>query len=159
MTERRCDVVITGGGPAGSALAKDCQARGLDALIVDPRGSWSSTYGTWVDDLDERDDAARLKEALRVAWPQVRVVGAREHRLARAYGFFDNEKLRAHLQVAPLLDERDSTAIIVGPDALRWRDLALSTRELAAFRRTCGASFGSCSFDEPVHDLAALHLT
>jgi len=62
-------------------------------------------------------------------------------------------------QVAPLLDERDVTAIIVGPDALRWRDLALSTRELAAFRRTCGASFGSCSFDEPVHDLAALHLT
>lgn len=62
-------------------------------------------------------------------------------------------------QVAPVLDERDPTAIIVGPDALRWRDLALSTRELAAFRRTCGASFGSCSFDEPVHDLAALHLT
>lgn len=104
MTERRCDVVITGGGPAGSALAKDCQARGLDVLIVDPRGSWSSTYGTWVDDLDERDDAARLKDVLRVAWPQVRVVGTREHRLARTYGFFDNEKLRAYLQVAPLLE-------------------------------------------------------
>lgn len=105
MTERRSDVVITGGGPAGSALAKDCQARGLDVLIVDPRGGaeWSSTYGTWVDDLDDRDDSAPLTNALRVVWPQVRVVGAREHRLDRAYGFFDNEKLRAHLQIAPVL--------------------------------------------------------
>ncbi|MDQ8145889.1 MAG: hypothetical protein P3A27_07450 [Gemmatimonadota bacterium] len=60
--------------------------------------------------------------------------------------------------VAPLLEERDPSAIVVGPDALRWRTLTLTTRELAAFRRTCGASFGSCSFDEPVHDLTGLHL-
>ena len=104
MTERRCDVVIVGGGPAGSALARDCQVCGLDVLIVDPRGNggWSSTYGTWVDDLDVRNDAADLKNALRVVWPQVRVVGAKEHRLDRAYGFFDNEKLRTYLQVVPV---------------------------------------------------------
>ena len=104
MTEKRCDVVVVGAGPAGSALANSCHALGLDVVVVDPRGSraWSSTYGTWVDDLDGRSDSDQLKMALRVAWPQVRVVGASERLLERAYGFFDNEKLRTHLQVVPV---------------------------------------------------------
>ena len=62
-------------------------------------------------------------------------------------------------RVAPLLEVRDAAAIVVAPTGIRWQDLALSTRELAAFRRTAGASFGSCSVEEPVHDLAALALT
>lgn len=62
-------------------------------------------------------------------------------------------------RVAPLLEARDVAAFVVEPEGIRWHDLTLSTRELAAFRRTAGASFGSCSFDEPVHDLAALALT
>lgn len=103
MTARSCDVVIVGGGPAGSALAKDCRERGLDVLVVDPRGDgpWPSTYGTWVDDLDDRVDAAELKRALRVSWPTVRVVGTHSRELPRAYGFFDNERLRSHLRGAP----------------------------------------------------------
>ena len=104
MTERQCDVVVVGAGPAGSALAKDCQARGMDVVLVDPRGNeeWSSTYGTWVDDLDGRQDFDQLKKALRVAWPQVMVVGSSERQLERPYGFFDNRMLRAHLQVVPV---------------------------------------------------------
>lgn len=94
------DVVIVGGGPAGSALAKACSERGLSVLIADPRGDepWPSTYGTWVDDLDECADAQDLKRVLRVAWPTVRVVGSREHRLPRAYGFFDNVRLQTLLR-------------------------------------------------------------
>ena len=102
MNVRSCDVVIVGGGPAGSALAKECGERGLAVITVDPRGQepWSSTYGTWVDDLDERADAEDLKRALRVQWPTVRVVGSREHHVSRAYGFFDNERLRSFLSSA-----------------------------------------------------------
>jgi len=103
MTERNCDVVIVGGGPAGSALAKDCGRLGLEVLIVDPLANepWRSTFGTWVDDLDDRDDAEDLKRTLRVSWPTVHVVGARRHQLSRPYGFFDNERLRSHLRDAP----------------------------------------------------------
>lgn len=35
MSERTCDVLILGGGPAGSTLAGALQARGYDTLIVD----------------------------------------------------------------------------------------------------------------------------
>lgn len=123
MTARNCDVVIVGAGPAGSALAKDCHQRGLEVLLIDPRGDqpWRSTYGTWVDDLDGRSDAADLKAVLRVTWPVVRVVGSREHTLQRAYGFFDNDRLRSHLRsgtvhnstVQEVVRDRESDGLVV----------------------------------------------
>ncbi len=123
MTARSCDVVIVGAGPAGSALAKDCRERGLEVLLVDPHGNekWHSTYGTWVDDLEDRDDAEALKETLRISWPTVRVVGSREHWLPRAYGFFDNDRLRSYLRTTPLqissvqevVRDRESDGLVV----------------------------------------------
>jgi len=112
-----------GAGPAGSALAKDCRERGLEVLLVDPRGDekWHSTYGTWVDDLEDRDDAGVLKETLRISWPTVRVVGSREHWLPRAYGFFDNDRLCSYLRTTPLhlssvqevVRDRESDGLVV----------------------------------------------
>jgi lycopene beta-cyclase len=104
MSDRRCDVVVVGGGPAGLCLAHDCEALGLRVIVVDPRGGerWTNTFGLWVDDLDVRDDADRLRSTLRIAWPNVRVVGVREHLLDRAYGFFDNDLLQRHLQPGSL---------------------------------------------------------
>lgn len=58
--------------------------------------------------------------------------------------------------VAPLLEEREATAIRADAEGIAWRDWRICRAELAAFRRTGAASFGSCSFEEPSHELAAL---
>lgn len=59
-------------------------------------------------------------------------------------------------EVAPLLEERDPAAIVPGPDALRWRNFRVTAGEIAAARQELAGSFGSCSFEEPVHDLTTL---
>ena len=60
--------------------------------------------------------------------------------------------------VAPLLEERDASAIDVTQDAIRWRGLRVDSATIASARATFAGSFGSCSFEEPVRDLAALDL-
>jgi hypothetical protein len=41
-------------------------------------------------------------------------------------------------------------------DGVSWRDVRVSTEEIATMRRTLAASFGSCSFEEPIADLKEL---
>jgi hypothetical protein len=41
-------------------------------------------------------------------------------------------------------------------DAASWRDVRVSTEEIATMRRTLATSFGSCSFEEPIADLKEL---
>lgn len=60
--------------------------------------------------------------------------------------------------VLPLLQERDPSAFIATDTAVMWRGLALDAEQIAAAREVFAGSFGSCSFDEPVQDLAALSL-
>ena len=60
--------------------------------------------------------------------------------------------------VAPLLEERDATAIRVGDDALEWRGHRIALEALRETREGFAGSFGSCSFDEPVQDLTTLQL-
>lgn len=45
-----------------------------------------------------------------------------------------------------------------GEDGLRWREFHLTLQELLEVRATFALSFGSCSFDEPIHDLRRLAL-
>jgi hypothetical protein len=59
--------------------------------------------------------------------------------------------------VAPLLEERDASALAFGGGGVRWRGLGAGPAALAPGRRGL-ASFGSCSFAEPVADLRALGL-
>jgi membrane protease YdiL (CAAX protease family) len=61
-------------------------------------------------------------------------------------------------QVAPLLEERDPAALRFGGEGVEWRGLRLSTEQIRDARRGFAASFGSCSFSEPVCDLKALGL-
>jgi hypothetical protein len=54
-----------------------------------------------------------------------------------------------------LLDERAPSALTFDEESIAWRGHRLSTAELAA-SRAFAISFGSCSFEEPVGELAAL---
>lgn len=61
-------------------------------------------------------------------------------------------------QVAPLLEERDASAIEVRPEAIGWRTHLLSGDAIVRIRARLAGSFGSCSFEEPVQDLTSLRL-
>jgi hypothetical protein len=54
------------------------------------------------------------------------------------------------------LSETDPTAFAADADAFRWRDRAAGPSEVAAARRDVLHSIGSCSFFEPVEELASL---
>lgn len=87
-------VVVIGGGPAGLALARSLTDRSIDVLVISSNTSWHATYGAWRDDVASCELGAPLDSLLRGAWPTVRVVGAREHLIARPYIVFDNGRLR-----------------------------------------------------------------
>lgn len=91
------DVAIIGAGPAGLALARSLVRLGVDAVVISPNLAWSATYGVWRDDVEHCDLGAPLDTVVLGSWPKVRVVGTREHLLARPYVVFDNHGLRAGL--------------------------------------------------------------
>ncbi len=55
-----------------------------------------------------------------------------------------------------LLDEEDPGAWHLTPDSIAWRSYSWSTDQLRALRQQFFISFGSCSFEEPLHDLEVL---
>jgi hypothetical protein len=57
-----------------------------------------------------------------------------------------------------VLQECDPTAFVFGEDAIAWRDRRLTTTQIQASREFA-ISFGSCSFREPIDELAALTRT
>lgn len=61
-------------------------------------------------------------------------------------------------ELVPLLEERDASAFRVDDGAVHWRARSVTTAEIAQARDGFAASFGSCSFEEPVRDLEALNL-
>jgi hypothetical protein len=56
-----------------------------------------------------------------------------------------------------VLAETDPAAFRFG-DRAHWRDRSLDAGQIRETRLNFAHSFGSCSFDEPVHDLEALGL-
>jgi hypothetical protein len=56
------------------------------------------------------------------------------------------------------LEECEPSAFVFGADALTWRDRRLTTAQIQASREFA-ISFGSCSFREPIDELAALTRT
>lgn len=59
-------------------------------------------------------------------------------------------------QAILLLDEQNSNAWSITPDAIAWRSFRWSTDQVHAVREQFMTSFGSCSFTEPMYDLEAL---
>lgn len=91
MTRPTADVVIVGDGPAGSALAGSCAARGLEVVVVGSGADWSATYGCWVDEF--APGAAPPFETV----VDVAVVTDRRRTLARPYAVIDNRALHERL--------------------------------------------------------------
>ena len=58
---------------------------------------------------------------------------------------------------AAVLDERDPGAFAFDDERAAWRGRTITASDLAA-ARSFALGFGSCSFDEPIEDLAALGL-
>ncbi len=71
--------------------------------------------------------------------------------LAHALGL-DEDRL------TEILEDESAGSFVLADDRLQWRDLAADTAQVEAARREAMASFGSCSFDEPVEGLRALGL-
>jgi len=64
----------------------------------------------------------------------------------------------AHEDTArPLIEEHDSSMFEFADDAIIWRGKSLSAEQIGAARAKFAIAFGSCSFREPVDELA--HLT
>lgn len=68
---------------------------------------------------------------------------------------FERGEPRLERMIA-VLDDRDPQSWSFTDDAMRWRDFSVKTSQIATARKHIATSFGSCSFDEPVDDLAAL---
>lgn len=54
------------------------------------------------------------------------------------------------------LEESDRQAFAIEDDAIVWRARRITAEQIEASRRELGNSFGSCSFREPVDELAAI---
>lgn len=69
--------------------------------------------------------------------------------------------LRAGLsadRVVAVLEERDPEAFAFEPGGVRWGGHRLDAHSIGALRERFAASFGSCSFAEPVQDLVSMGL-
>jgi hypothetical protein len=62
------------------------------------------------------------------------------------------------VDLVPLLEERDRSAFRLTGDSITWRGRSVNIDEIARARAGFATSFGSCSFEEPVRDLEAMHL-
>jgi hypothetical protein len=54
------------------------------------------------------------------------------------------------------LEDTDPTAFSFSDDAIQWREKRIALEQIVTFRSRFGISFGSCSFREPVDELASL---
>jgi len=61
-------------------------------------------------------------------------------------------------EILNLLDEREPAAFRVSSAGIEWRERLFSAADLRVSRDVSAASFGSCSFREPVDELRALSL-
>ena len=102
------DAVVVGAGPAALALGAACAQRGVVVCTLGPSAPWVSTYGVWLDDLDESVVAG--DPTVVASSSSIDLVvgdgrdGPRRTRLARRYGVLDNAVLRARLGRAAHID-------------------------------------------------------
>jgi hypothetical protein len=62
-----------------------------------------------------------------------------------------------HRDLLPILEETEASAFSFDNEAAHWRGLSLSIPQIKEAREKFFHSVGSCSFEEPVLELQALH--
>ncbi|HKW49402.1 MAG TPA: hypothetical protein VJN70_18250 [Gemmatimonadaceae bacterium] len=60
--------------------------------------------------------------------------------------------------IVSVLEAERVSEVQFGDDGVRWNDIRVTRQELLETHATFALSFGSCSFEEPVHDLRQLAL-
>jgi hypothetical protein len=61
-------------------------------------------------------------------------------------------------EIEAIVGDEDAAHFAFMPEAFAWRDLRVTTDQIDVVRHKALISYGSCSFDEPREDLAALGL-
>jgi hypothetical protein len=142
-----CAKVRTGGTAADMFPSSEDLARFLAACVRE-RVPFKATAG--------------LHHALRGAYP---LTYAPDSARGTMYGFLNVFLAAAFLRageseamVRALLEEREAAALQFDQSGVAWRGHRLSTAQLESSRDGAIRSFGSCSFREPLDDLASLGL-
>lgn len=88
------DVLVVGGGPAGTALAGACARIGLSTGLLDPAPdkAWTATYGMWSAELP-----SDVPDGVVAARAAGRAIALTEHDLGWEYAVLDVPALQAHL--------------------------------------------------------------
>jgi hypothetical protein len=55
-----------------------------------------------------------------------------------------------------VLEDKETSAFTFSDDAIQWREKRIALEQIARFRSRFGISLGSCSFREPIDELASL---
>jgi len=55
-----------------------------------------------------------------------------------------------------VLEDKETSAFSFSDDAIQWREKRIALEQIVKFRSRFGISFGSCSFREPVDELASV---
>jgi hypothetical protein len=72
--------------------------------------------------------------------------------LASAFVYLDLPIETAHA----VLEETDREAFTFSDEGITWRETTVDVNQIKAFRAQMATSFGSCSFREPIDEIAAL---
>jgi lycopene beta-cyclase len=147
------DVLVVGGGPAGTALAGACNRLGLTTALLDPAPErpWTATYGMW-----SRELPADLPASVVAARANGRAVALTEHRLGWEYAVLDVPAFQAYLTgrlsgvelhagravgspergVVAVDDGSRLSASVVVDAGGRWRPLSRGSSKRAAAEQT-----------------------
>lgn len=94
--EEHVDVMIVGGGPAGTSLAAALGEHGVSVMLVDKalQKRWPNNYGVWMDEIEPLG----LADCTQIIWPLASVYTSAERKvLDRPYGRMDVHKLKKRL--------------------------------------------------------------
>jgi len=157
-------------------LPADRDVRGLVAALAGgDAGAKVRTGGVAPELFPSPDELARFIRACAAASVPFKATAGLHHPFrhesatvpgAREFGFFNvflgaalarTERLTQD-ELITLLDDESPDNFHFEDDSIAWRDHVLTVGDLHAARDNFAASYGSCSFEEPLEDLRTLKL-